>query len=936
MPRCACAGDACASDAEESALEGMEPIEPDEVLDLVDAQSASESADVVRYPLLCLYACLCPVPLSSLGWQIQYAQAPTAVHAVQSEESDAERETSSSRPGPAGRTLLPVVNKARPFVADTQHAGSKQPSALYPLRSSKWRAPVTLAQLNSAAAIASTSTGLTTRAHISSFNRYPYPPPVFATAPPPPPPVKPAAPKAPSPCKPSYKAAVVDSHATDGIPPPCEPEAGQCDWSAVCTQYSFYPTDFPAAPTFQPPSKKASKPLHAHMRRFLAAVRPTAQPGSTAASQPGLVNSAKLLHGTIVTCAAAIAPTDTPQCAPAVAASMSAYAPHVDDPVSRNTTPGNAATSSVPLTANSAASQPVPEQQHRTPDRSRVRDLENFPFRAGPELSPFSVLHDDAHLSLMDTNPSPVTLQPLHSPSPKPLAATEALRQQTQSGTVHSEPQPANCNPPAQPTTATQVAEARDPLSDLLGEIDQFILTQNDACMLPEDTFAAAIAPLSATKPPQHAAGAGTSSAPSNITCTLQPAGLLLAVKTASNSNGENEQEFVPQDADFQPLTPRTPHSSNDEDNPPCLSPTDWEAVFPMGVDADPAWGLDAGSNLGFISPEMSLLSPMLHLGLQPSVYGAAARTEPAVMVSPEVCRLPGGAAGGATLSRDVDASPAATVGCAAQGLQPHVNGTDGRGGAASCVDSVMTGRRAFPPVARRLDLDFTDAAQQDTYQQQQLNFYQPEHIAHASDPFSSPRCDDDSQHDAKEDENASNQCDTGSHVEASVEHENPNDVDDELQELLDEVDAAVACRLQHSTPTSTRRDSILAGDQHDAGVQKVQRTVVSTADSSGERLSAHQLGNEAVNGSGSAADVPQRTDQECGQHADDAAAEVREVGTVCDASSLDRGIVGDTSLQYTAKPAASEDVADAAAIIPDCFEDLGDDDLYRLCAAPL
>lgn len=53
-----CSDGAGASDAEaeceESVLQDLDPIEPDEVLDLVDAQSASESADAVR---------LCSVPV---------------------------------------------------------------------------------------------------------------------------------------------------------------------------------------------------------------------------------------------------------------------------------------------------------------------------------------------------------------------------------------------------------------------------------------------------------------------------------------------------------------------------------------------------------------------------------------------------------------------------------------------------------------------------------------------------------------------------------------------------------------------------------------------------------------------------------------------------------------------------------------------------------
>lgn len=618
--------------------------------------------------------------------------------------------------------------------------------------------------------------------------------------------------------------------------------------------------------------------------------------------------------------------------------------------------------------------------------RSRGPQRSHF---VGLHYSPFGASDDDVHLSLIDTSPSPVAVQPAAGVPPMPTCCPSAsalqdqppVQQQPKShsgqqSAVRFVPQTATCNAPSQPTSSARIAEeaavadAADPLNDLLGEIDQFILNQNDVCMLPEDTLATGLLPISGAHQPSTAhvsqgdsAGpAGTSSAPTNSAHRLQqpPAGLSLTLNTASNSNGDIEQDFMPMEADFQPLTPRTPHSSTDVETPPELSPTDWEAVFPgispIAGDPDAAWDLDGATSPGFLSPEMSLLSPMLQRGLHAVAYDATMRSEVAVVVSPEVCKVGGGVAGGssvcdANVNRDIVCSHVMLADCAAQQVQTQVDGSDvrggnGAGGALCSADTVReAGRggtgRPWPPVARHLDLTFAVSPQNGTQQQQ---------AAHVSDPFSSFQLPGNAQPDENQDRNDSNRCGSGIQQQSSVDEEHqivmpPDAAGNALQELLDEVDAAVASGRIQSTLASPPRSSceLGAADESDTGPVKVQQVAVRRAESSAEQpiTNEQSSGAEASN---AAPAVQQAENQitELGsvQNNDTSLENGAEGAAVHEAVSLGRGGVGDTSVNDTTNPADVEATAAAAtdagctAISPASFDDIDDDDLYRLCAS--
>ena len=964
-----------ASDAEESVLQDLEPIEPDEVLDLVDAQSASESADAVI-----ILNCFVPV-LLSCPWLLcvlselctrQQMCSPTAVHAVQSDDSDAELEAASSRPIRPACALIPVFNKAKPLVNDTKHAAAEPPSLLYPLRPTKWRPPVLLAHLNAAAAIASANSELKVA---DSSGVHTFPLPVFAK-PPPPVALQPAPPSnVPDPKDPCQDACVPPARL--GIPPPCEPN-GEDGWDWSVLSASLYPAS-PAKPSFQPPSRPTSKPLQMLSCSFISVSRPTASPGSTGNTTHASLRSSKQLQSVAAGYAAATAPANTPQWACTAAANLpaSVYAPHVAAPLPRTDTPGAAppqhcshqqAPSPPQHPGQSYAPRAAPEAVYQQ-QQDAVLAMHSQPgppghraHLAAPQFSPVSA-PDNLQTSAPDTSPYPIATQ---APS---VTCTSPGTGCPEAPHSCAAPQLGVCGVPAAPVTSEQNAEdARDPLNDLLGEIDQFILNQHGACMLPDAPGGLLPAPdphpPCASPTPQLHAGdpGGATGAPSNGTYPVQtPAGLSLTVTAACHSNDAAGPDFVPIDADFQPLTPRTPRSATGGHTPPDLSPADWEAVFP-GVSpivgaTEGAWGLE-GTASPYLSPELSLLSPILQRALHPVACEAAVlRSGAAAGGSPAVWQSTGGAGvgvdavGGIDLNRDTMGSHASLASCGAQDMQPQADVCGvrrGGGGGAPCGAHSRGGTdrgRPWPPVARRLDLDVVDAS---CKEKREPPACQSDQSLHVLDPFTSGPFPEDAELDVNQDRNGSNQCSCKEQAESPLQ---PQAAGDALQELLDEVDAAVASGLQPLPGSPPTLSAVLhATDPCNTTSFRVHQVVGGQTDRLGEQQAPH--GETVADTCDVQADAAAEQQSECAyehQSTDPTATAQNPGESVTNSAqdtvhevSVDRGGVrempGDDSENAGGAAADTAAASDGACmgISPDCFDDLGDDELYRLCASPL
>lgn len=907
-------------------------------------------------------------------------------HAVQSEESDAEPEASSSQPGRA------VLNKAAPLTCDTQHAVVKQPSILYPQRPFDWRAPNLVAQMNAAAVIAAKSE----LGHSSGIaGVYRFPPPVFAKPPPLPTVETPPANKS---CNstPSASQENQPSAMDDDIPPPCEPEGDDCcDWAALAS--TLCPTS--PTPSAQQQASKAALPS-SHLCTLPA--DPTGRV-ETQVSNCSNVNSARLLSGPAAACSGSLHYISTPLCAPATTAApaVSLHAPCLPAPAARTITPGvfehaphgvhNVAesqpSSSLPSgivrASSGAASQLFCQTQqlpvHGSPRQAACTMLPRSRI-ASPLFSLFSTPKNDVQCFLTENCPSPVAMQPspFHPCSihdgmkgcEKPQPAPSHAGHRTGIASIRQSDDHTCTQPPVALDLVGGEADAPDPLSDILGEIDQFILHQSDMGLIPVDHAATRNLHLSSKKLPaasqsqsreaRSGAAVGARSHDNVLLHNSEPFPSLNHI-----SAEDHGQDFVPGDVDFQPLTPRTPRAGCDDGQPADQLLTDWEVVFPgispVAADVDAAWGSDCGNSPQFMSPEMSLLSPMLQRMQIPTEYHAATRYDVDANCSPDVCKLALGDVNrqASCLESAADdpacraiPSHATLAGCAAEEIGPLVNVCDRQGGAACHYEPCSTGSRGKlrpgrmqpgPPVKRRLNLSSACPTRDSKQHQSPLSLN--EDNTQTLPPFDSAPFI----HDVHTgDENMNGTSSVVHDLDLAEDQQPPaaahDGCADALQALLDEVDAVVACGPERSTGFSSPGCSPIstAVYQSSLACSKVE----SQSDSGTPNTDAQQgTGTQQGTDANSGVDALEASQQ----HAEAPADSIQQDtdGTARErCRCLDNRVgVGDAPVHDSAcadHVGEETDVGptstDAAGMTTDPAnaEEIGDDDLYRMYAVAL